>query len=84
MEPDLLHMLTLLPDYSLPNQKKLGMVTMQQEMNNAQLTLKQPDYSAYQLIWLLKPKYFPNFLVCKQEQHAWDHCEHLNYVQCST
>lgn len=55
------------------------MVATQQEMNDAQLTLEQRDYCAHHLIRLLKCKRdsFPNFLACKHEQHAWDHCEHL-------
>lgn len=58
------------------------MVATQQQMNDAQLVLQQRDYCAHHLIRLLKCKRdsFPNFLACKHERHAWDHCEHLDYV----
>lgn len=81
-EPDPLRMPTFPPDYGFPGRKEREMVATQQEMNDAQLVLKQRDYCAHHLIRLLKCKRdsFPNFLACKHEQHDWDHCEHLDYV----
>lgn len=83
MEPDPLHMPSFPPDYGFPERKERVMVATQQEMSDAQLTLQQRDYCAHHLIRLLKCKRdsFPNFLACRHEQHAWDHCEHLDYVQ---
>ncbi|XP_003981990.1 NADH dehydrogenase [ubiquinone] 1 beta subcomplex subunit 7 [Felis catus] len=81
-EPDPQRMPTFPPDYGFPGRKEREMVATQQQMNDAQLALQQRDYCAHYLIRLLKCKRdsFPNFLACKHEQHAWDHCEHLDYV----
>ncbi|XP_076977696.1 NADH dehydrogenase [ubiquinone] 1 beta subcomplex subunit 7 [Tamandua tetradactyla] len=83
VEPDPLKMPSFPPDYGFPGRKERVMVATQQEMNDAQLKLDQRDYCAHYLIRLLKCKRdsFPNFLACKHEQHDWDYCEHLDYVQ---
>ncbi|XP_058917899.1 NADH dehydrogenase [ubiquinone] 1 beta subcomplex subunit 7 [Kogia breviceps] len=83
VEPDPLRMPTFPPDYGFPGRKEREMVATQQEMNDAQLALQQRDYCAHYLIRLLKCKrdHFPSFLACKQEQHGWDHCEHVDYVK---
>lgn len=83
VEPDPLRMPTFPPDYGFPGRKEREMVATQQQMNDAQLVLQQRDYCAHYLIRLLKCKRdsFPNFVGCKHEQHDWDYCEHLDYVQ---
>ncbi|KAB0368824.1 hypothetical protein FD755_019858 [Muntiacus reevesi] len=80
VEPDPLQMPTFPPDYGFPERKEREMVATQQEMNDAQLVLRQRDYCAHYLIRFLKCKRdnFPNFLACKHEQHDW---EHLDYVK---
>ncbi|XP_004715537.1 NADH dehydrogenase [ubiquinone] 1 beta subcomplex subunit 7 [Echinops telfairi] len=82
VEPDPLQMPTFPPDYGFPERKEREMVATQQQMQDAQLMLHQRDYCAHHLIRLLKCKRdsFPNILGCKHEQHAWDYCEHLDYV----
>lgn len=82
-EPDPLRMPTFSPDYGFPERKEREMVATQQQMDEAQLTLQQRDYCAHHLIRLLRCKrdHFPNFLACGHERHAWDHCEHLDYVK---
>ncbi|KAM9094299.1 LOW QUALITY PROTEIN: NADH dehydrogenase [ubiquinone] 1 beta subcomplex subunit 7 [Sarcophilus harrisii] len=81
VEPDPLQMPTS-PHYGFPERKERVMVATQQEMNDAQLLLKQRDYCAHHLIRLLKCKRdsFPNFLACGHEKHIWDLCEHQDYV----
>ncbi|XP_071975052.1 NADH dehydrogenase [ubiquinone] 1 beta subcomplex subunit 7 [Engystomops pustulosus] len=59
------------------------MVATQEQMNMAQLPLKQRDYCAHYLITLMKCKrdMWPNIFGCKHERHEWEYCQHEDYVQ---
>ncbi|XP_077143270.1 NADH dehydrogenase [ubiquinone] 1 beta subcomplex subunit 7 [Ranitomeya variabilis] len=59
------------------------MVATQEQMNLAQLPLKQRDYCAHHLITFMKCKrdMWPNIFGCKHERHEWEYCQHEDYVQ---
>ncbi|CAN2391275.1 NADH dehydrogenase (ubiquinone) 1 beta subcomplex, partial [Pristimantis euphronides] len=62
------------------------MVATQEQMNLAQLPLKQRDYCAHFLIKYMKCKrdMWPNLFCCKHERHEWEYCqqeEGVYYVQ---
>ncbi|XP_061472599.1 NADH dehydrogenase [ubiquinone] 1 beta subcomplex subunit 7 isoform X2 [Rhineura floridana] len=83
-EPCFSLMPTLNPKPRLPSCTHLPgmMIATQQQMNDAQLPMKDRDYCAHYLIKFLKCKRdkFPNIFACKHERHDWDYCEHLDYV----
>merc|ERR1719427_957719 len=64
-----------------PRQER-EMVATQEQMNRAMMNVEQRDYCAHHLLKLMKCKrdYFPNFMACQDERHAWDNCEHEDYV----
>ncbi|XP_069821212.1 NADH dehydrogenase [ubiquinone] 1 beta subcomplex subunit 7 [Dendropsophus ebraccatus] len=59
------------------------MVATQEQMNMAQLPLKQRDYCAHHLIKYMKCKrdMWPNIFGCKHDRHEWEYCQHEDYVQ---
>ncbi|XP_078513432.1 NADH dehydrogenase [ubiquinone] 1 beta subcomplex subunit 7 [Lissotriton helveticus] len=82
-EPDPENIPTFSPELGFPEERKERvMIATQAEMDAAQLPLEQRDYCAHHLIKLMKCKRdtWPNFLACKHERHAWDYCEHQDYV----
>ncbi|XP_061472598.1 NADH dehydrogenase [ubiquinone] 1 beta subcomplex subunit 7 isoform X1 [Rhineura floridana] len=82
VEPEPSNMPAFDPLYGFPERKERVMIATQQQMNDAQLPMKDRDYCAHYLIKFLKCKRdkFPNIFACKHERHDWDYCEHLDYV----
>ncbi|XP_075043600.1 NADH dehydrogenase [ubiquinone] 1 beta subcomplex subunit 7 [Mixophyes fleayi] len=65
-----------------PQFEERVMVATQEQMNLAQLHVRQRDYCAHHLMKFMKCKrdMWPNIFACKHERHEWDYCEHEDYV----
>ncbi|XP_060038411.1 NADH dehydrogenase [ubiquinone] 1 beta subcomplex subunit 7 [Erinaceus europaeus] len=82
VEPDPLRMPSFPPEYGFQGRREREMVATARQMSEAQLPLAQRDYCAHHLLRLLKCKRdaFPDILRCRPERHAWELCEHRDYV----
>ncbi|KAM8793857.1 NADH dehydrogenase [ubiquinone] 1 beta subcomplex subunit 7 [Eudromia elegans] len=81
-EPDPLRMPSFPPREGLPERRPRAMVASAAQLAAARLPLEQRDFCAHRLLRLLRCHRdgFPGTPRCHRERHAWDACQHHDYV----
>ncbi|GAB0201727.1 NADH dehydrogenase [ubiquinone] 1 beta subcomplex subunit 7 [Grus americana] len=81
-EPDPLQMPSFPADLGLPNRAPRVMVATAQQLAGGRVPLEQRDFCAHHLLRLLRCQRdaFPVPWDCRHLRHAWDACQHRDYV----
>ncbi|XP_068778902.1 NADH dehydrogenase [ubiquinone] 1 beta subcomplex subunit 7 [Struthio camelus] len=81
-EPDPLRMPSFPPALGLPQRRERASVATAEQLAAARLPLEQRDYCAHRLVALLRCQRdaFPRVPRCRPQRHAWDACQHRDYV----
>ncbi|XP_040437321.1 NADH dehydrogenase [ubiquinone] 1 beta subcomplex subunit 7 [Falco naumanni] len=82
VEPDPLQLPTFPPTLGLPERRPRAMVATAQQLAAGQVPLEQRDFCAHHLLRLLRCQRdaFPVPWKCRGLRHAWDACQHHDYV----
>ncbi|NXQ63067.1 NDUB7 dehydrogenase, partial [Anthoscopus minutus] len=81
-EPDPLQMPSFPADLGLPRRQPRAMVASAAQLAQAQVPLEQRDFCGHHLLRLLRchRDNFPLPWGCHALRHAWDSCQHHDYV----
>ncbi|NXR35722.1 NDUB7 dehydrogenase, partial [Zosterops hypoxanthus] len=81
-EPDPLNMPSFPADLGMPRRQPRAMVATAAQLAQGRVPLEQRDYCAHHLLRLLRchRDNFPVPWGCHDLRHAWDSCQHEDYV----
>ncbi|KAM9610381.1 NADH dehydrogenase [ubiquinone] 1 beta subcomplex subunit 7 isoform 1-T2 [Morphnus guianensis] len=81
-EPDPLQLPTFPAELGLPDRRPRAMVATARQLAEGRVPLEQRDFCAHHLLRLLRchRDAFPVPWQCRDLRHAWDACQHRDYV----
>ncbi|KAM6389900.1 NADH dehydrogenase [ubiquinone] 1 beta subcomplex subunit 7 [Rhynochetos jubatus] len=81
-EPDPLRLPTFPAELGLPRRAPRAMVASAEQLAGGRVPLEQRDFCAHHLLRLLRchRDAFPAPWECQPLRHAWDACQHRDYV----
>ncbi|XP_064355323.1 NADH dehydrogenase [ubiquinone] 1 beta subcomplex subunit 7 [Dromaius novaehollandiae] len=81
-EPDPLRMPSFPPTLGLPQRRPREMVASAEQLAAARVPLEQRDFCGHRLLELLRCQRdaFPRVPRCHPQRHAWQACQHHDYV----
>ncbi|XP_063037952.1 NADH dehydrogenase [ubiquinone] 1 beta subcomplex subunit 7 [Melospiza melodia melodia] len=81
-EPDPLHMPSFPAELGMPARRPRVMVASASQLSDARVPLEQRDFCGHHLVRLLRCQRdnFPVPWGCHALRHAWDSCQHEDYV----